>query len=116
MLNNRIDAVVRESSFGELAGMLDRARKAIRLADYAQAELLLKEAQQRRDRDAAEYFNLLGALHEAKNKRRLARKCYAKANALLNNYEPARFNLKRGGVGSARLGDEIEGVWFAKLP
>ncbi len=116
MLNSRFDSIVRQVPFNELDGILDRARKAIRLADYPEAESLLKEAQQRRDRDAAEYFNLLGAVYEGQKKHRLAKKCYSKANALVSSYEPAKINLNRRGVGHAHLGDEIQSVWFARLP
>ncbi len=124
MLNNRIDSVVRQVSFGELDGILDRVRKAIRLADYPQAELLLRDAQRRKDRETAEYLNLQGVLHEGQRKWRQAAKCYRKALETMESYEPARSNLQRlirlrhGGETSwaIQLGDEIKGVWFAQLP
>jgi tetratricopeptide (TPR) repeat protein len=116
MLNSRLNSVVKESSFGEHQTLLDHARQAIRLADYEQAQVLLNRSLMLRDRQAAEYFNLLGVVYEGQKKWRLARKCFKKANAILSNYEPAKYNIRRRGVGAARLGDEDRNVWLAQLP
>jgi tetratricopeptide (TPR) repeat protein len=116
MLNSRLSSAVRESSFGELQLLFDRSRQAIRLADYHQAELLLNRAMELQDRQAAEYFNLLGVVYEGKKKWRLAKKCFKKANAILSSYEPAKYNIRRRGVGAAHLGDEDRNIWLAQLP
>jgi Flp pilus assembly protein TadD len=124
MLNNPIDSSVRETTFGDLDAALDQTRKALRLANFTEAEQLLERVRRQRDRESADYFNLLGALHEGRGKHRLARKCYGKANAFLKTFEPAQSNLQRlhqiGRDGTTertlRLGDENDAVWYAKLP
>ena len=103
---------------------LDHIRKALRLADFTNAESLLTRAAERRETQAAEYFNLLGVLYEAQRKWRLARKCYGKAVTANPKYEPARLNVRRlnelqrfgHSTQAVVLGDEPAGVWFAKLP
>ena len=70
--------------------VLDRIRKTLRLADYTNAESLLMNAADRKERQSAEYFNLLGVLYETQHKWRLARKCYGKALSADEQYEPAR--------------------------
>jgi DNA-binding response OmpR family regulator len=103
---------------------LDRVRKALRLADYESAEALLMKAADRDNVSNAEYFNLLGVLYEAQRKWRLARKCYGKAIAADNHYEPARSNIRRldelqtygRSTQAVVLGDEAEDVYYAHLP
>ncbi len=104
------------------AGVLNRARKALRLADYASAESMLMKAADLGHNDAA-YFNLLGIIYEARRQWRLARKFYGKSIAADKKYEPAQKNMRRlyelntFGKSSepATLGDELN-VWFAKFP
>jgi CheY-like chemotaxis protein len=104
--------------------VLDRIRKTLRLADYPTAEALLMKAADRKDKQSAEYFNLLGVLYEAQHKWRLARKCYDKAIAVDKHFAAAQANMRRlhelytlGHSSQAiMLGDEADDMWFAKLP
>jgi DNA-binding response OmpR family regulator len=104
--------------------VLVRIRKALRLADYSSAETLLTKAAERKDKDTAEYFNLLGVVYEAHRKWRLARKCYTKAIVADKRFEPAQANMRRlyelrtlGRSSQAvMLGDESDDVWYARLP
>jgi predicted Zn-dependent protease len=116
MLNDRIDVILEQVAFGEADGLLQRARKALRLAEYPESEALLKRAREVLNRDEAAYFNLLGALQESQKKRFRARRCYAKANMYSAGYAAARVNLQRRTPGQARLGDENQNVWYAQLP
>jgi DNA-binding response OmpR family regulator len=108
----------------EYEDVLNRIRKTLRLADYATAEALLMKAADRNDKQSAEYFNLLGVLYEAQHKWRLARKCYGKAIDLNQHFEPAKANMRRlnelrsSGRSSQAvlLGDEADGLLFARLP
>lgn len=104
--------------------VLTQICKALRMADYTSAESLLMKAADANQTHTAAYFNLLGVLYEAQRKWRLAAKCYEKSLGPNENYEPARsnlrrlFELRRHGKSSQPilLGDEINDVWFAKLP
>ncbi|MGA2499039.1 MAG: hypothetical protein ABSH20_14955 [Tepidisphaeraceae bacterium] len=80
---------------GGYVAVLDRVRKALRLADYTTAETLLMKAADLNGLDTAPYFNLLGVLYEAQQKWRLARKCYEKALVADGMYEPAQLNMRR---------------------
>jgi tetratricopeptide (TPR) repeat protein len=108
---------------GGYVAVLDRVRKALRLADYTTAEALLMKAADLNGLDTAPYFNLLGVLYEAQQKWRLARKCYGKAIAADGAYEPAQLNMRQiyeletfgRSTQAVTLGDEI-GVWFAQMP
>ncbi|HZK82233.1 MAG TPA: response regulator [Humisphaera sp.] len=107
---------------GGYAGVLNRVRHAMRLANYTDAETLLMKAADLAHKDAA-YFNLLGILYEAQREHRLARKFYGKAIATDKRYEPAQTNMRRlyelQTFGRTQqpvsLGDEPD-VWYAKLP
>jgi DNA-binding response OmpR family regulator len=111
-----------DSVDGGYAAVLDRVRKALRLAKYADAEALLMKAADLGEKDSA-YFNLLGVLYESQRKWRLAKKFYGKAIAADGKYEPAQQNMRRiyelyqfgRSQNPVTLGDEID-VWFAKLP
>lgn len=124
MLNHRHDLHVRESTFGQLQMLLDEARKAIRLAEYSQAEALLNQSLSLSNRDAADYFNLIGACCEGQKQWRQAYRNYTKANAILKSYQPAKQNLQRliqlrSGRRIDRpvqLGDEPADLWFAQVP
>jgi DNA-binding response OmpR family regulator len=104
--------------------VVDRIRKSLRMAEFADAEALLMKAADRREQHTAEYFNLLGVLYETQKKWRLARKCYGRAIDANGKYEPARANMRRlndlqseGRTSQAVvLGDEPLDVWFAQLP
>lgn len=104
--------------------VVDRIRKSLRMAEFADAEALLMKAADRREQHTAEYFNLLGVLYETQKKWRLARKCYGRAIDANAKYEPARANMRRlndlqseGRTTQAVvLGDEPLDVWFAQLP
>jgi tetratricopeptide (TPR) repeat protein len=106
------------------AEALNRVRKGLRLADYANVEAMLEKAAQFRNQDTAEYFNLLGVLYEAQHKWRLARKCYARAVAADKRFEPAQANMRRlfelrtyGRTHQAvMLGDESDDIWSFRLP
>jgi DNA-binding response OmpR family regulator len=114
------------TSFDPLSGgyeaVLDRIRKALRLAQYADAESLIMKAAELSHRDAP-YFNLLGALYETRQQLRLAGKFYNKATGINPRYEPAAKNLRRLGEikrsGQCRsaivLGDEQD-LLYAQLP
>ena len=107
---------------GGYVAVLDRVRKALRLAKYADAETLLMKATDLAMGDAP-YFNLLGILYESRRQWRLARKLYGKAIGIDKHYEPALHNLRRlyqlETTGRAQepvtLGDEMD-IWFARLP
>ena len=75
--------------------VLDQIRRALHAADFTQAESLLETAAQRRNQQAAEYFNLLGILYEAQRKWRLARKCYGRAISTDGKYSPSQMNMRR---------------------
>jgi CheY-like chemotaxis protein len=75
--------------------VLNRVRSALHTADIEGAQSLLEIASQRRNQQAAEYFNLLGVLYEAQRKWRLARKCYGRAISTEGKYEPAQSNMRR---------------------
>ena len=103
---------------------VDRVRKALRLADYSNAETLLEKAASQKNQHTAEYFNLLGVLYEAQLKWRLARKCYSKAISADKRFEPAQCNMRRlyelqtyGRSHQAiLLGDEKDDVIYARMP
>lgn len=107
---------------GGYAGVLDRVRKALRMAKYTDAETLLMKAADIAVKDAA-YFNLLGVLYEARRQWRLAKKFYGKSIAADKRYEPAQKNMRRiyelNTFGRSKeavtLGDELE-LWFARMP
>jgi two-component system, OmpR family, alkaline phosphatase synthesis response regulator PhoP len=75
--------------------VLERIRIALHAADLDGAQALLETASQRRNQQAAEYFNLLGVLYEAQRQWRLARKCYGRAIATEGKYQPAQANMRR---------------------
>jgi CheY-like chemotaxis protein len=93
-----------------------RIRKALRLADFENAEAMLMKAADRKQTSSAEYYNLLGVLYEAQRQWRLARKCYGKAIAADKQYQPAQLNMRRlyelytfgKSEQSVVLGDEFE--------
>ena len=107
---------------GGYEGVLDSARKSLRMARYTDAESLIMKAADLGHRDAA-YFNLIGVLYESQRKWRLAKKFYGKALAEDKNYEPAKQNQLRvhelqvfGKTSRAvMLGDEPD-IWFAQMP
>ena len=108
---------------GGYGAVLNRARKALRLAEYADAETLLMKAADLAEKDAA-YFNLLGVLYEVRRQPRLARKFYGKAIAANGSYEPAQKNMRRlyelKTFGRTRepatLGDEPGENWYTRIP
>jgi len=83
-----------EALAGGYAAVLERVRKALRLADYTDAETLLMKAADLGQQDAA-YFNLLGVLYETQQKWNLARKFYGKAIRSNRRYQPAQQNMRR---------------------
>jgi DNA-binding response OmpR family regulator len=107
---------------GGYEAVLMRARKALRMAQYADAESLLMKAADLAHKDAP-YYNLLGVLYESQRQWRLAARFYSKAIAVNSRYDPAQRNLwrlqelKRTGRSKepAALGDEPD-ILFAKLP
>lgn len=107
---------------GGYEAVLDRIRKALRLAQFTDAETLLMKVADLALNDAA-YFNLLGVLYEARHQWHLARKLYGKAIRADKRYEPAQTNMRRiyelHTFGKARdpisLGDEAD-IWYARLP
>jgi DNA-binding response OmpR family regulator len=107
---------------GGYEGVLNRVRKSLRMARYADAESLLMKAADLSHRDAA-YFNLLGVLYESQRKWQLAKKFYGKSIHQDKHYEPSQKNMRRiyelerfGKSNEAvTLGDEPE-IWFARLP
>ena len=107
---------------GGYEAVLTRVRKALRLAQYTDAESLIMRAADLAGKDPA-YFNLLGVLYESQRQWRLARKFYGKAIACDKGYEPAQRNMRRiyelEQFGTSReavtLGDEPE-VWLARMP
>jgi DNA-binding response OmpR family regulator len=111
-----------DASAGGYAGVLDRARKNLRLAQYTDAETLLMKAADLALKDAA-YFNLLGVLYEARRQWRLAKKFYGKALKENADYEPARSNLRRvyelirlgRATTAVQLGDEPD-ILYAAMP
>jgi DNA-binding response OmpR family regulator len=76
------------------AGVLARARKALRLEEFTSAETLLMRAADLGTKDAA-YFNLLGVLYEAQDKWHLAKKFYGKSIKENRSYQPAQQNMRR---------------------
>jgi DNA-binding NtrC family response regulator len=80
---------------GGYESVLGRIRTALHAADLDGAQALLETAAQRRNQQAAEYFNLLGVLYEAQRQWRLARKCYGRAIATESQYQPAQANMRR---------------------
>jgi DNA-binding response OmpR family regulator len=74
--------------------ILSLVRRELWRHNYHAAEVLLNQAAERASRDPA-YFNLLGVLHEAEGRPRLAKKFYVKAVKADGEYEPARRNLMR---------------------
>ena len=111
-----------EALAGGYEAVLDRVRKALRLAQYADAETLLMKAADLGGDDAA-YFNLLGVLYEAHRQWRLARKFYGKAMRADRHFEPAKQNMRRiyeletfgRSIQAVALGDESE-IWLARFP
>ena len=103
------------------AGVLDRVRKNLRLAQYTDAETLLMKAADLALKDAA-YFNLLGVLYEARRQWRLAKKFYGKSLKEDRDYAPAQHNLRRiyeltqfgSTTTGVQLGDEPD-ILFAAL-
>jgi DNA-binding response OmpR family regulator len=104
--------------------VLNKVRKALRLADTPAAQALLLQAAENRDQHSAAYFNLLGALYETQGNTRMSRKYYGKSIDAARNYEPAKANLirlnelrttGRSCLGVA-LGDESEDVLYARMP
>ena len=114
--SDRVDVLA-----GGYAAVLNRVRKSLRLANYADAESLMMKAADLSHRDAA-YFNLLGVLYESQHKWRLAKKFYGKSIAEDKKYEPAQKNMRRlyeleqfGKSNEAvTLGDEPD-VWFVRM-
>jgi DNA-binding response OmpR family regulator len=104
------------------AGVLNRIRRAMRVADFATAETLLMKAADLAHQDAP-YFNLLGIIYEARHQWRLARKFYGKAMKADRHYKPAEQNMKRlyelNTFGRTKLavalGDETDGTWSSVL-
>jgi len=105
-------------------GILDRVRKALRMAEYSDAQSLLLRAADLAQKDPA-YYNLMGIIYESRRRYRLARKFYSRALSVKEDYEPARANLQRlaelqsSGHASTPilLGDSLENdVWMARLP
>jgi len=80
---------------GGYESAVTRIRKALRLADFVNAESLLTNVADRPQQHTAEYFNLLGVLYESQHNWRLARKCYGKAMRADKRYEPAQANMRR---------------------
>src|SRR5437016_1519869 len=99
---------------GGYRAVLQCVRVSIRAGKHHDAESLLMTASDLGHEDAA-YFNLLGALHEAQQRWRLARRFYGKAIAADRRYDPAQQNMRRmyelDTFGAAKqavcLGDEI---------
>jgi CheY-like chemotaxis protein len=105
--------------------VINRIRRALRLADFDNAESLLAEAAHRKDRHTADYFNLLGIVYEAQGKWRMARKCYGKAMGAKKGYQPAQTNMRRlyelqtfgRTTHGVALGDEDpEDIWDVHMP
>lgn len=102
---------------GGYAGVLNRVRRAMRVADFTAAETLLLKAADLAHQDAP-YFNLLGIIYEARHQWRLARKFYGKAMKADRHYKPAEQNMKRlyelNTFGRTKLavalGDETDGM------
>jgi CheY-like chemotaxis protein len=76
------------------SGLLQRIREDLWRHDYKHAETLLMDAAWAANNDPA-YFNLIGVLHEAEGRKRLAKRFYKKAIGTTGQYEPARLNLQR---------------------
>jgi DNA-binding response OmpR family regulator len=74
--------------------ILSLVRREMWRHNYYGAGVLLEQAAERANRDPA-YFNLLGVLHEAEGRPRLAKKFYVKAVKADVQYEPAKSNLGR---------------------
>jgi CheY-like chemotaxis protein len=75
--------------------VLKQIRAALNRADVDGAAALLDVAAATRNKQAAEYFNLLGVLYEAQRKWRLARKCYGRAISSDANNQAAQTNMRR---------------------
>lgn len=75
--------------------VLKSIREALNRSDVDNAAALLEAAAACRNRQAAEYFNLLGVLYEIQRKWRLARKCYGRAISTDSKHEPAQANMRR---------------------
>jgi DNA-binding response OmpR family regulator len=110
---------------GGYESAVTRIRRALRLAEFENAELMLTKVADQPAMHSAEYFNLLGVLYEAQHKWRLARKCYGKAIRANKNYQPAQANMRRiyelhtfgRSTQPVVLGDEPEGdIWFVRMP
>ena len=77
-----------------------------------------------RNQYSADYFNLLGVLHEAQNKWRHARRFYEKAVSADQLHQSAHANIRRlqqlrtCGVSqhAVKLGDESDEILYARLP
>lgn len=74
---------------------MESVRISLRLVNLPNAESLLMRVAETRQKQTAEYFNLLGVLYEAQAKWRLARKCYGKAIATDKQFAPAQTNMRR---------------------
>jgi DNA-binding response OmpR family regulator len=74
--------------------ILSLVRREMWRHNYYGAGVLLEQAAERASGDQA-YFNLLGVLHEAESRPRLAKKFYVKAVKADQQYEPANNNLRR---------------------
>lgn len=79
---------------GGYAGVIDRARQALREAKWAEAESLLMKAADLSEKDAT-YFNLVGVLAEMQKQWKLARKFYGRAIAADGHHEAAQQNMQR---------------------
>jgi DNA-binding response OmpR family regulator len=110
---------------GDYEDAVGRIRRALRLADFANAESLLAKVADRPAKHTAEYFNLLGVLYEAQHKWRLARKCYGKAMRANKGFQPAQANMRRlyelhtfgHSTQGVMLGDEApEDIFFVRVP
>ena len=75
--------------------VLGYIRRALKQEDLSSAQALLEVAADRRNKQAAEYFNLLGVLYETQRKWRLARKCYGRAISSNGKHEPSQANMRR---------------------
>jgi len=109
-----------EEAYG-VEGVLDLARRALRMSDIASAESMMMKAADLAHNDAA-YFNLLGVIYEARHQWRLAKKFYGKAIAADKKYDPAQRNLRRlyemntfgKSAEPVAFGDEPE-VWLSEF-
>jgi len=104
---------------------VSRIRRALRLADFENAESMLAKVADRPAKHSAEYYNLVGVLYEAQHKWRLARKCYGKAMRADKKFKPAETNLRRlyelhtfgRTTHPIQLGDEApDDIFYVRLP